>query len=499
MSITKNNDIYNWKSKLDGVSPDSLSTLGQENQAALNILSSRLGGVLNSIGNDKWDCNVRTAIQGYVDGAFKSSIDKAIKSSQFVSDGVGHVTNLVTACKEYVEMFDAYEIEKQKNVPQYEEIVDETTKETKKRETVAYIDWKSKIAAYEKTIPEIEQETLRVKDAVKSYFASVNFETNTQDGSIFTEGSTDMQFSFANYFDDKYKIIKEEYTTKREETVIDPNTGNVVTTTEYDVEREYVDGTTGTGSGTKVLSIDDKNGNKELDDNEDFNRKTNEKGQLKTVDGDEYDYEHNKEEDQDGLVHENIIVTESGTQQIVYEEQEDRTANYQDAFGIDTNENMKDEKTEETRTRSITRTYTAGENTNVDQLVFNENTNDSTCGMVMEESGEKYTYYRDASGVLHETYDNGNGYVSEDVVDEDSGSIYKFTVTDVSTGETSSYPINVYSRLDRAKMLYDMTSARRECGYNDESGASLTALEATREFEVEGPDGKKYLFKIEDV
>ena len=533
MSIKINEELDRINTELGSVGTGSLSGLGSENQSLLGILSSRVGGVINSVGADKWDCKIKDEIQSFVSGTVTESINKAIQSSQFVSDSVGHVENLKTICNQYVTEFGKYETElKKTGIKRYED--EEKTKETRE-----YKNWLYTINAYERSLPKLEDEALRVKQEVANYFASVDFTTNTSDSKIFSAGATDIKIDYEEYFNGELKAIKEEYEVKKEEIKTNETTGDVTYEQEYKVEKEFADGTKVIGEGTETLEIKNNKGkasdevknassiisktNKDLASgienldeeetvdldaeeakqlneviSEPFVHKVREEGTIESIDDKKQEYVYDKEEDQDGLVHENIIVTDTETQQSVYEEQEDRTANYQDGFEIDTKEYMKDEKTEATRTRSITRTYTAGENTTADQLVFNENANDSTCGTVVEESGEKYTYYRDDSGVLHETYDNGNGYVSEDVVDEDSSSIYMFTVTDASTGETSSYPINVYSRLDRAKMLYDMTSARRDCGYNDESGSSLTALEMTREFEVEGQDGKKYLFKIEN-
>lgn len=476
MAVIKNEELYKLNNSLASVDPSSLSTLGQANEDTLGILSSRITGVLDGSSDDNWNDSVKTGLNDSI-SKIKEIIEKAKKSSNFISQGAGPVESLKTVCANYVTQYDAYETELKKNISQYEkddEGEDIVTESGNKIVSQDYIDWETKIEAYEASLPKLEEEVLRIKKEVKNYFAAVNFETNTIDSSIYTEGAANIKFNFGDYFNGKVQVTKEEYVTKHKDTKIDPETGKVVTVEEYEVHREFVDGASLDGTGTKETEFEDENNNQELDEGEQFVETVNESGIITDADGKQHDYEHSATTDNDGVVESETTVTDHETKEQEYHQETDRKAAYDDQVGARTTETTQVEETKEevTTTRTVSKNNDDGEKFNSDVTVTQKQA-DRECGTVVTEDGRKITVYRDEDGNLRakETHTDKNG-VEQEYTDKEIPSETKTFSIKHPDGTVETMEVNPNNPIDQQLMRNKMEDARSQY-YVDSNDAGL--------------------------
>ncbi len=474
--IKKNEEYYKLNEKLSSVDSSGLSMLGSTNESALGILSSRVSNVLNGTSDDNWSDSVRGQINQAI-SSIGGLIEKAKRSSQFITEAAEPVNNLKTICAEYVEQYNDYvEWANKTNIDQYKKNADNEYVLNSSGNRILsdeYINWQNTLDAFEISLPKLESEVARILEAVKNYFAAVNFETNTIDSNIYVAGASDITFDFKNYFNGVKKVTKEEYVEKHSETKIDKETGNVVTVKEYELHKEYSDGAKLDADGESTLEVVDENNNGQLDENEQFTEKIHETGTLTTKDDKELDYERNKESDNRGLVHEDVTLTDQETEQAVYQMNEDREAAYDGITGEKTLETNKVEETENelTETRTVTKTY--DDEAYQSDTIVTRKQSDKECGKVVTDDGRKTEVYRDENGNLRakEKYTDKNGNEQEYSDHEIPLETKTFTIK-YPDGRVESMDVNPNNPIDQQLMRNKMEDARSKY-YVDSYGTGL--------------------------
>ena len=486
MELTKNEEIYTLNNKLESVDASSFTTLGNNNRDCLEVLSSRIGGVLDSSSDDTWCDEVKNAVSSAI-SIIRGYIGRGQVASDFISGATEPVTNLKAACDQYCTAFDEYESFLAKPIPSYYEQDeygnDKLNDYGAKIVSRDYIDWEIRKSAYFQSLLELEAQALEIKQAVTNYFDAIDLTTNTIDSNIFKAGSADLTFNFSDYFNGVLTTSYADWVSDPDRSYEFDDDGNIIEKVEGDYHREYTDGTIADTHRTEQNTYSDENSNSEVDDEDRLiDQVVHEEGTI-TVGDDTYDITIDEHSDEIGLVSREVEVSDQKTGDAVYTSDEEREAAYVDSFGLNVVEMTTNEETQtETRTSRVA-TYVAGDQVYTEGYSFSQNKEDPTCGTVIEEDGTVYTYYRDDSGVLHETEtykDKNNNEVSDDRIVDESNS-QTFTMRDNSTGEiVSTYSVNPDSRLDRARMVYDTDTARTECGYGTgyETGLGVTQLES---------------------
>ena len=199
MALEKNQILFDLNDKIVKADTSSLNSLGNDNKSNLEILSNRIGGVLDGAGDDNWADEVKSGITSSIE-KIKSNISKGIAASEFISGAVNPINNLKEVCKNYVEQFNAYSNLNEPYMYEQDNGADKLNSSGNKIVSSDYLEWAKKIESYESGIPQIEENALNVYEAVKNYFAAIDLNTNTLDSSIYAEGSASITFDFVNYF-----------------------------------------------------------------------------------------------------------------------------------------------------------------------------------------------------------------------------------------------------------------------------------------------------------
>ena len=472
MALEKNQILFDLNDKIVKADTSSLNSLGNDNKSNLEILSNRIGGVLDGAGDDNWADEVRSGITTSME-KIKSNISTGIAASEFISGASQPVENLKLACKEYVERYNEYVQEVNKNVPQY--------KDDNKTISDEYMLSQQRINAYENSVPQIEIPALNILQAVKNYFAAINLETNKIDSSLYVAGSADFTFDFGKYFNGIMEKTKEEFTVDESKTTtVDNADGSTTEHKEGEYKAEYSDGSVIEAEREQDTTFKDVNNDGVYDEQDELIlQKVHDEGTFTDADGNVYGYVGDESYDEIGLISKVVVLTDQETGDDVYKSDTEREAAYENSTGSDVVEYSNVEETEDASsyTRTITTVVEEGSEEYTEEYKYTVNNNDQSCGTVQEPEGTTYTYYRDENNVLHEVKTDGNR-TSDKVVNETN--IKTFTITDGSGNVVASYQVNLSSRLDRAKMIYDMEQYRIEAGiqstYSD-SGANVTRLQ----------------------
>jgi len=404
MKLTKNENLYTLKDKIKDLDPSTLTTLGQTDYDAIDILSSRMTGVFDGASDDGWHDKVRTGITTGMT-TLKSYFDEEKKSAEFIKGAVTPITNMKSIVLQYVDEFDKYAAIADKKPTMYEQEngQDKIYEDGRKRVSQEYLSWSKSVDAYETAIPKLEAEAERLVKAVKNYFAAIDLTTHTIDSSVYAEGDGDIKIDYTQILAQIKDIPDDQYVKKHDTEFTTDDEGHIVSKDEYEVHVEFEDGSKYDGEKTVEQTYNDINGDGKIDETDELiYTKVHEEGTYTDTEGNEYGYLHDEESDQIGLVHSHTVVTDKDTNEVVGEEETDRVAAYPDTTTgsevTEVNETVNDgETTTETRTTT---------NAAPDGRVFTHETNvtrqndDPQCGFTAGDDGTGWIVSRNDEGKL---------------------------------------------------------------------------------------------------
>ncbi len=480
MELVKNQEIYQLNTQLEGVNPNTLSELGQRDSDSLEILSNRIGGVLDGSSDDNWADNVKSGVTTAI-GQIQEYINSGKAATNLIIGACGPVTNLQTICNLYVQRYDEYIETKNKEVEKYEKEGGEYKLNSSGNKIVSndYVRWQQKIEAYEKTIPKIESDAIRIRDAVKKYFAAVDLTTNTINPEIYTEGSADLSIDYTEYFNGLMAITLDEWVGETTTEYTHDDEGHIIEKIEGDHTTQYEDGSHIDAHRTEERTYNDINEDGVVDETDELiYTKVHEEGTFTDADNNVYGYVGDREDDQIGLVHNEVTLTDQDSGDEVYHLEENREFVGEDpTTGFDTIEYSTEER-EGGKTSQAWRSSSSIEGETIREEEYEFSFNSDGTGEYVASNGARTRYYRDSAGVLHQEFTgvdkHGNPKKPVDyVVNEDEYVVKTFRV--IRNGEViEEYPVRVGNTLDEARMRYDIECARADC---DVSGGTINSLD----------------------
>lgn len=474
MSLVKNTEIVELNKELSSVNPGTLTTLGTNNAGYLTVFSSRINSVINSSSDDAWADSVKGGITESI-AAITGEINNTINAANFVSGAAAPVNNLKTACDTYVKKYGEYYslVDARRWISKYISVGEPDENGVYKQEiNPKYAENEQKIEAYEESIPLLESEALRLKQAVTDYFSACNFETMQMDAS-FDVNSTDIQFDFSDYFDGLMEVTLEEWITRDESIEIDEN-GHIIQTIQGEVVESLAGGCTFKGEKGITYTYDDINHDGVIDEND---RKIAEEvvrnGYFTTPEGITYGLASSELSDENGVVKIDIKLTDADGND-VFSSETNRDWIFFDGFGANNSSYTKVEKTGNEVTVTTTNVSECAGGERSSEHSFSYNVDDPTCGTCVGEDGAVYKYYRDDQGRLHQTSSrpdknktnsDGTPVMTEekDVIIDESAT-QTVILKNNETGEVTSFPFNPNSQLDRARAQGLVDGARNDCG-----------------------------------
>lgn len=469
MALTKNEYIYTMQAQLSSIDVSSLTNLADSDKGSLEVLLGRISGSLDNVSIDNWADDVKN---GVVTAAsqIQEYIGKGIAATDFIAGACGPVSNLQSICNQYVEKYDDYLTEKYKDVKKYE-TENGTYKLNSSGDKIVsnkYIQWQQLLDAYEKTIPLIEADAIRIKTAVANYFSAVDLTTNTIDSSIYTEGSADISMDFSTYFNGFMNVTLDEWVGETTTEYSIDNEGHIIEKIEGEHTTQFEDGSHIDTHRTEKNTYDDINGDGEVDEKDELiYTSVHDEGTFTDAEGNVYGYIGDREEDQIGLVSNEVTLTDQDSGEEVYHDEENREYADEDTrVGMDVLE-YSEEETEGDKT-----TYTwnstssiEGETISADNYSITMNNEPPGTGVYVD-NDVKTEYYRNSDGQLCEVRSRNGQTLSEQTVDETQIRTFKIE----RDGEViAEYQVNPNSGLDVARMRYDIDQARAEAGYSSES------------------------------
>ena len=456
MKLTKNEDIVKIDEQMKDCDPGTLTTLATANKDALNIFGGRIGGVLDGTSDDGWHDKVRTGVTTAME-KIKGFVEEEKKSCDFISGAVGPVTNLKTMAGEYVKEFKKYEAIADNPPTRYvqEDGKDKINDNGTKTQRTEYTQWQKQVEAYEKTLPKLEAEVLRLETAVKSYFAACDFSTHTINGELYKEGDGDIKIKF----DEMFRV---EY---------DPATGTITTKDKFEIDKKFDDGSQVQATKEVERKYDDINGDGKIDEEDALIwEHVHTEGTYTDPEGNQYGFVEDTESDTIGIIKQHKEVTDRETGETVLTKDLKRNAAYKGICGETTVETTEKEDDGEwtTETRKIHSEY--GEDSEYEEkVVIKSKSDDPAVGTVEYEDGRKVTTYRDADGKLHKTEQStdkhGNPQTDYDEIVDDSQT-KKVTVTykdaEGKVVKTETMEVNFDNPLDQQRLSNKFEDARSQ-------------------------------------
>lgn len=500
MALTKNEDVYKMQAQLNSIDVSSLTNLADSDRGKLEVLSSRIGGSLDNVSTDNWTDDVKSGVANAA-SQIQEYISKGITATDFIAGAVGPVSNLQKICNEYVEKYDSYLKEKDRDVRKYE-----TENGTYKLNSSGsriinndYLNWKKLLEAYEKTIPLVEADAIRIKQAVINYFSAIDLTTNTLNSSIYTEGSADISADFSSYFNGFLEVTLDEWVGETTTDYSIDDEGHIVERIEGDHTTQYEDGSHIDTHRTEENTYNDINGDGQVDEEDELiYRKVHDEGTFTDADGNVYGYIGDREEDQIGLVRNEVTLTDQESGDEVYHLDEERVAANVTQTEIRENEYNTVETTEETTTE--TRTIES-EGVVTSNVTITTSNSDPACGTLETDDGRIITVYRDGNQLREkvEYVDmQGNTQLYSDYEIEEETNTFTITYPD---GHTESMQVNPSSSIDVQRMRNALEDARSQYYVADhfETGPFLDDLfeEGSTEIWDTNNPSDKYMFTLE--
>ena len=504
MKLTKNDHLVEVNGKMKSCNPSTLTQLAQANKDALNIFGSRIGGVLDGTSDDGWHDKVRTGVTTAME-KIKGFIEDEKKSCDFISGAVGPITNLKTILSEYVEAFDAYAAIADDPPQRYvqENGQDKINDNGTKTQRTEYTEWQKKVYAYEQSIPKLEEEAIRLENAVKNYFAAIDLTTHTINGEIYHEGDGDIKIKFQDMFRKLAEIPDDEWTKIGDtDTEYDPATGTITTKEKFEVKKEFEDGSKVEAKKDVERKYDDINGDGKLDEQDALiYEKVHTEGTYTDPEGKVYGFTEDQESDTIGVISLKREVKDQETGDTVFTQEDERAAAYESPVGGTTVEMNSTVEDQETKTETRTVKMEGYE----EKTEIKTSKDDPETGTVEHEDGSRTVVYRDSSGQLcsreESTDKHGNPTTTENGP-VDTSSKKKVTITYSDGREPETMVINPDNPIDQQRLENKMEDARSEF-YVAGSGCGprMIDLELTGETSVSGCwDGDATItFKWEDA
>lgn len=480
--MEKDTKIYDLNKELSTIDTSTLTTLSTTNTSVLEILSDRISTVTNSASDDNWDDSVKTGISSAIT-SITGCINDVITSCNYIADAKPKIDNLKKLCNDYVTEYDSYE----KMGPAPDMYLQEKDEEgnIKKVRNPEYASYMTRKNAFEDSLPKLAEEVHRVENAIKNYFKAIDLSTNTIDGSIYVEGSSDIQFDYSKYFDGRMEVEFEgwvdppvvtetvnpvEHVDVEDESIAGANETQNQTIdrrSEGQYEIKYTDGSEVDANRTQTETYEDINNDGTIDDTDKLiYEKIHDDGTFTDANGNVYGYLHDEESDTIGLVSSSTTLTDQESGETVYNEEQERLGAYTDAFGIDYIEGEEEISQNGYTTHTRTVSYGNGTDSGEKTYSYTVKDDDPACGECINGDGDRIEYFRGEDDVLYERVNGGEPEVHEPAM-------ATFTICDDTGKLIESIEVDAESELDILKIKSYLDDGNLACNYPSGQGSAM--------------------------